>query len=50
MGSCYTLSDRVGECTITTHSTKYYIKADIPLYALDKWGLIRKNLKTYQVD
>jgi hypothetical protein len=49
MGSSYTLSNRVGECTITTHSTKYYIKADI-LFALNEWGLIRKNLKTYQVN
>ena len=44
VGSCFTLSDTMGECTITTNSAKYHLKADIPLAALDEWELIKKHL------
>lgn len=44
IGSCFTLSDTMGECTIATNSGKYHLKADIPLAALHEWKLIRRHL------
>lgn len=44
IGSCFTLSETMGECTIATNSGKYYLKADIPLAALSKWKLIKGHL------
>lgn len=44
VGSCFTLSDTMGECTIAANSAKYHLKADIPLTALDEWRLIKKHL------
>jgi hypothetical protein len=44
VGSCFTLSDTMGECTIATNSGKYHLKADIPLGALNEWKLIRRRL------
>lgn len=44
IGSCFTISDTMGECTIATNSGEYHLKADIPLAALNEWKLIRMHL------
>jgi hypothetical protein len=44
IGTCFTLSDTMGECMIVTNSGKYHLKADIPLAAINEWKLLRKHL------
>lgn len=44
IGSCFTLSETMGECTIATNSGNYHLKADIPLAALNEWKLIKRHL------
>lgn len=42
IGSCFTLSDTMGKCSIAASSGKYNLKADIPLAAINEWKLIKK--------
>jgi hypothetical protein len=44
IGSCFTLSETMGECTIATNFGNYHLKVEIPLATLNEWKLIKRHL------
>ncbi|PHQ75387.1 MAG: hypothetical protein COB74_04775 [Shewanella sp.] len=44
IGSCFTLSESMGECTLESSAQGYHLKIDIQLDNLNQWESIRKHL------